>query len=342
MSQLDQIVDVVITAETTTVATTSFNIPLLMAEFTEWTDSRTRTYTDLDAVVADFATTTNVYKIASKLFGQAQVPAQIIVGRIDAADADYAASYAAIKAENNTFFGAVAESHVAADVLSLAAAIEADAKIYGVGTQEAAALTTATTDIGSQLKALNYNQTYVIYGAAADTEWPEAAWMGSQLTYTPGANTWKFKSLVGVTVDTTLTDTQITNLRNKNINFYIPVAGVNITEEGTMASGRWIDEIVGIFWTEARMQESVFGMLVNKPKVPYTNAGFALVEAQMRSVLSQGVSNGLYSSFTITTPNVADIPVNQRAQRIAGDFLFTAVLQGAIHAVKTIRGTVTV
>lgn len=341
MSQLDQVVDVVITSSTTTVATASFNIPLLMAKFTDWTDSRTRTYTDLDAVLVDFATTTNVYKIASKLFGQAQKPAQIIVGRVDAADANYAASYAAIKAENNTFFGVVAESHLDADVLSLAAAIESDAKIYGVGTQAAAALTTATTDIGSQLKALSYNQTYVIYGAAADTEWPEAAWMGSQLTYTPGSNTWKFKTLVGVTVDTTLTDTQITNLRNKNINFYIPVGGVNITEEGTMASGRWIDEIVGVFWTEARIQESVFAMLVNKPKIPMTSAGIALVEAQMRSVLTQGVNNGLYSSFTITTPAIASIPSNQRAQRIAGDFLFNAVLQGAFHKV-VIRGVVSI
>lgn len=340
MAEIDNIVDVQITAETTTVTTASFNIPLLMAKFTEWTDSRTRTYGSLVDVQADFATTTNVYKMASKLFGQPQVPTQIIVGRIAAADTDYAASYAAIKAENNTFFGVVAESHLAADVLSLAAVIEADAKIYGVGTQEAAALTTATTDIGSQLKALGYSQTYVIYGAAADTQWPEAAWMGSQLTYTPGSNTWKFKTLIGVTVDA-LTGTQIANLRTKNINFYIPVGGVSITEDGKMANGRWIDEIVGVFWTEARMQESVFGMLVNKPKVPYTSAGFALVEAQMRSVLSQGVNNGLYSSFTINTPSISSIPVNQRNLRIAGDFTFTAVLAGAVHEV-IIRGTVTV
>ena len=73
-----------------------------------------------------------------------------------------------------------------------------------------------------------------------------------------------------------------------------------------------------------------------------TDAGFALIESQMRSVLALGVSNGLYASYTITTPRVSDVAQNLRAQRVAGDFPFTAVLQGAIHAVKSIRGTVTV
>lgn len=340
MAEIDNVVDVQITAETTAVATASFNIPLILAEITEFTDSRTRVYGDDDELLDDgFSSTSPVYIAAQRLFGQDQKPASIVVGR-RVPDEDIVEAYNAVKAENNTFFGVVSTSHVVDDVLALAGAVEADAKIYVTSTQDAAAYGTATTDIGSQLGALGYDQTAVIYSANADTQFPEAAWMGSQLTYTPGANTWKFKTLDGVTVDD-LSPTQIANLRNKNINFYIPVGGVTITEEGVMASGRFIDEIIGIFWTKARMQESVFGMLVRKPKVPFTDAGFTLVEAQMRSVLSQGVDNGLYASYTVQIPRVADIPYNQRAQRIAGDFRFTAVLASAVHKV-VIRGVVQV
>ena len=61
----------------------------------------------------------------------------------------------------------------------------------------------------------------------------------------------------------------------------------------------------------------------------------------MRSVLALGVANGLYASYDIQVPRVADIPENQRAQRIAGDFKFSAVLAGSIRKV-VIVGTVTI
>lgn len=338
MAELENIVSVSITAETTTVQTANFNIPLIIAEFNNFTTSRTRTYGSAVDVASDFAASSNVYIMAQKLFGQDQKPAQIVVGRKLAAE-DYTTAYNAIKQENDEWFGVVAETHIPAQQLLLAAVVEADSKIYITSTQAADALTTATTDIGSQLKALGYDQTAVIYSANADTQFPEAAWAGSQLTYVPGSNTWKFKSLDGVTVDK-LTGTQIANLRAKNINFYISVGGVSITEDGKMASGRWIDEIILIAWTEARLKESVFGMLVNKAKVPFTNAGIALVEAQIRSVLSQGVANGGYASYTVTSPRLSDIPASRRNGRIAGDFKFRAVLAGAIHQV-VIVGTVT-
>ena len=88
MSEIDSIIQITITRETTTVATASFNIPLILADFTNFSE-RTRSYTDFDAIAADFNSSSNVYKMAQRLFGQdAARPPSVVIGRrqIDSVD----------------------------------------------------------------------------------------------------------------------------------------------------------------------------------------------------------------------------------------------------------------
>jgi hypothetical protein len=84
MSDLDDVVSVVITDQTTAIATASFAIPLILATFTNFAE-RARTYLNITEVGGDFATTSNVYIMASKAFGQDSVigapPPSIVVGR---------------------------------------------------------------------------------------------------------------------------------------------------------------------------------------------------------------------------------------------------------------------
>lgn len=333
---LDSVVSVTISAETTTITTASFTIPLILAEFDDWTDSRTRTYSSY-AEVAEDITDPLTLTIATRVFGQDQAPDTVVIGRKAEAET-WLEAMLAVDQENSTWFALLAGTHTPADVLALAGYIATVNKVYFTSSQNVVDTTAATTGIGYQLRNLSYDQTSVMYHTAADTYYPEAAWVGSQLTYTPGANTWEFKTFEGVPADN-LSSTARTNLEANNMAYYITIAGVNITRNSQMSDGTWIDQKIIEFWTIARMQEAVFGMLVRKPKVPYTDAGFALVEAQMRSVLALGVTNLAYSAYTITVPRVIDIPENQRLQRIAGDFLFDATLQGGIHRV-VIRGIV--
>src|ERR1043165_744217 len=336
-SQLEEIVSVTIDAQTTTVDSADFSIPLILAEFNDFADSRTRTYSSLDGVLEDFQASSVVGLMATRVFGQDNAPSRVVVGR-KLGNENYATAIAAVAAENDAWFALLSDTHVAADVLALAAYIATTKKVYFTSTQDAASLTNNNNAIGAQLRALGYDQTSTLYHSQADTYYPEAAWVGSQLAYTPGANTWEFKTLEGVPVDKLSTNAR-SNLTTSRVAYYVSIGGVNITRNSVMADGTFIDQKIGEFWTIARMQESVFGMLVRKPKVPYTDAGFTLVEAQMRSVLAQGVENGLYASYRITVPRVADIPENQRLQRVAGDFLFDATLSGAVHRV-VIKGVV--
>lgn len=426
MSELDSIISIQINRETTAVATASFQIPLVLATFTNFSE-RVRTYTDFDAVADDFDSTDNVYKIAQRLFGQDGVrPPSIIVGRRQVNSVTFTPTVAdstvysvtlngtlysftsgvgatattivtglkaaigtptgitvtgtttltlaptvagtpwsvvssanlvgvnaaptetlvealdAVTDVTNAWYALISESHLSADITALAASIQPRHKIYLTSTADPVTITTGTTDPASLLKAGSYSRTAIIYLPTADTEYPEAAWVGSQLPRTPGSNDWDFKRATLVTVSV-LTDTQRANLRSKNANMYTTVAGVNIFQDGNMSTGvsDAIDIIIGIDWTYARMQEAIYSRLVNLLKVPYTRNGFLIIESEMRSVLSQGQANGLYDSgWTVTSPDPLTISANQRIQRIAGDFLFTARLQGSVRVV-TIVGTVT-
>ena len=74
-----------------------------------------------------------------------------------------------------------------------------------------------------------------------------------------------------------------------------------------------------------------------------TQLGAAIVEAEIRSVIAQGIQNGGIADSPapiITSPNVLDIPEVQRAQRVLGDFGFRVRLQGAAHRI-IVRGIVT-
>ena len=94
MSDLDDVVSIILTRESTAVATASFQIPLVLATFTNFAE-RTRVYASFNAVAEDFDNGQPVYEIANQLFGQSTVgavPPSIIVGRrqVDSVDGSVA------------------------------------------------------------------------------------------------------------------------------------------------------------------------------------------------------------------------------------------------------------
>lgn len=249
----------------------------------------------------------------------------------------------AVVAVDNTWYALVIESHVEADVLAVAAQIEGMNKVFGTSSQDASVKTTGTTDVFSKLKAMTYQRTFGLYSATADTEYPEAAWIGSQLQEQPGSNTWAYKPLTGVTVSS-LGDTAATNIHNKNASTYETVGGVNSTIGAKMFGGEWIDVIIFVDWLEARMKERLWNRMVNSKKIPYTAAGAALIEAEIRTQLNDGIRAGGLSASpapTVEVPDILSLSTNVRAQRIFEGIKFEARLAGAIHFVK-IAGTVTV
>lgn len=342
MSDIDKIVEVYISRETTQIETASFDIPMVVvtaADDSTVTD-RVLTFTNAADVGEEFGTTSAAYIMAQKLFGQELKPTEIKVG-IKLSTETWPQALAALDAIDDSWYILVTETHVAADQQLIAAYIETLRKMYFTSSNDVTMPTSATTDIASILENLGYDRTVVIYHPNANTEYPEAAWVGSQIVEVPGSNTWMFKSVAGVS-GVKLNGTQKSFLESKNVNYYSSIAGVNIFQNGETVGNSWIDEIIFVDWLYARLQEQVFFRLINRRKIPYTRRGFAVIEAEIRSVLSQGVANGGIADdtpYTVISPDPLAIPEITRTQRIAGDWTFEARLAGAVHHV-IIRGTV--
>lgn len=428
MTRLTDIITINITRETAAVAQTNFNVPLFISAFTNWAE-RAREYTSLEAVAADFATTTNVYTAATKLFGQQIRPTKIVVGRrqipsvtivvgsvVDSTlysftvndqvvsftsgiattsaliaaglaaayeispitgivvvdnldgtltvtstinwsisvgallsvteafpDETWTATLEAVQAANDTWYALTTETHLEADVLLLAGAIEAKKKVYGFSSSDLDIKTGVTTDLFSQLEALGYQRTFGLWSADADTQFPECALVGYQLQERPGSNTWAYKTLSGVTVST-LSDTESSFIKAKNGSTYENVGGLNVTVGAKMFGGEWIDVMVFVDWLEARLRERIWFRLANSKKIPYTQAGATILETEVRAQLREGIRvGGLAESPApvVNVPDITTIAPNLRAQRIFDGIEFEARLAGAIHFVS-IAGRVTV
>lgn len=248
----------------------------------------------------------------------------------------------------NLWYGLSICSQVSTDIEQVAAFIETQLKIFIGAPTDAAILTTSTTDVASVLKDKGYARTALLYAGTAN-DGRAAAWLGGQLPQVPGSNTWDLKTLVGISPDS-FNDTQraiaigLPLIPGKNCNIYETVGGVNITENGFMVGGQYIDITVGLDWLRATLQTNVFALMVQSAKIPYTNQGIAVIENAVHQTLLQGVANGLIdgnSPITVTAPDVLDIPQADRAARLLPDVKFSCRLAGAIQNV-IINGTVSV
>lgn len=172
----------------------------------------------------------------------------------------------------------------------------------------------------------------------------EAAWFGTMLPRDPGSATWAFKQLnaVGADAYTTSERTTIETPATHSGNHYVAEADIPITRPGKTFGGEWIDVVRGLAWLEARIEERLFGLLVNNPKVPYTARGFSQLTAEVRAQLQEGVDRGvLDEGFTVTILPVESQSTADKNNRHAAGLEFQARLAGAVHSAQVI-GTVTV
>lgn len=418
MTEISSVVNVTVNVADSSVSREGFGTPLILGAVENTVFSaRTKSYTTLLGVAADFADTTKVYKAAAAIFAQSRVPQLVKVGRRETGDASITAALNAIIAEDSDFYGLIATYRTSAEIVEIAAWVAANSKIYIGCSQDADVLTAVSTDIASLLQTsaydrvaymwhhqggvdealvsytitsgvLNVNQVahglavgdpvtffnstgisvdgnntvasvvdadnYTCTTTAADEVgpdtvdyfanylFPEVAWMGYMLPSDPGSETWKFKELQGQTPapSTSLNPSEENEALNKNANLYTSLGGEGHTQPGAMASGRFIDVQRGIDWIDARIQEAIANLLLNAPKIPYTDAGASAFQAEIASVLDLGVRNGLLGPllddsgdfYRISIPKVADQLAADRTNRYFPGITAQAQLAGAVHS----------
>ena len=272
------------------------------------------------------------------VFSQNPRANQVVVGRKETADT-YAVSIGKLTDAYNQWYLVITDANTDAEILSAAGYVETIRKLHAYSTNEAGVIASTTTDIAAQLEALNYTRTFGIYNTNTAGTVPAAAYTGRFAPEPAGSITWLFKTLTGIVADT-FTATQETNLKTKNINYYTTIEGVDVVYgNGVVASGEYIDVIVGIDWIHARLQERIFGTFLNNRKIAFTGDGVAKIEAEVRAVLAEATDRGILANDTppvIKVPNVLSLTPAQRNTRVLPAITFRARLAGAIHAVDIV------
>lgn len=267
------------------------------------------------------------------------------------ADGTIATGMAAIRAEDSDFYGVVLGSHEKQEILDMAAYIETQTLLYATATDEpGASVKASTNDIVALLQENEYYRTYCdVRKDASDYE--EAAKMARCFAIESGGETWADKKLSGVKTDG-WTETEYEAIKSKNGNTFEKVRNIAVTQNGKVSAGEWIDIIRFRDWLVEEMQTNVFTLLVNSDKVPYGDAGIAMIENVLKKALEDGQSRGGVSAteydengnenpgFVLNIPLASEITPTQKATRLLKDITFTARIAGAIHAVE-VKGSFT-
>lgn len=349
---INDIVQVNITSESSSVSRTGFGTPLLVPGTAHATFApRTRLYEGggtqiLASMVTDgFATTSEAYLQASSALRQDPQIGSVKIGRVDAGDADAAAAYAAITAADEDFTGFCWGTRAEADILALAAANETTNHIYIAQTADAAVLAETAGNVLEDLEGLGYRKTALMFHDPSTEDYADAAWLArglvADLDVAGGQITWANKELIGIATDD-LTSAQRSYIHGLNGNTYETRAKSKLTRDGKMVGGEYIDVTLGILWLDARITEDVFAALAGTPtRIPLSQDGIDIIEAIVRRRLQIAVDNGILLEFEITTPTFDQVSSSDRAARTLRNVFFRATIAGALHTIQ-IDGKVSV
>lgn len=261
---------------------------------------------------------------------------------------------AAIEAEDDSWYYITAQEKTPTFVKDMADAIEAKLKIYSVSLDELTVFDPIQTGTHVELKDGNYFRTYSMYHQEAQTTFPEVSRVAEAAFAVTGTISYGNRRVSAVPVSLNaagkpLTSTQQGKLKLVNADFFArvgndassdPIIGV----VGKVASGEWLDNIVGRDNLQVDIEADFNTFLINQKngKVAFNNKGINQIRGVLDTVLSQytpeGTHNFINSDYSIIVADAADVPNQDKATRVFKQISFTATLTNAIHMVE-ITGT---
>lgn len=354
MSNIDKIVDVTIAVEAPASDSASFSNLLLVVQ--KPSNVGTETMPDV-AVVTDakeltafgYTTEDEAYIATTVAFNQDPRPDKVYIIAMSAnTDGEDIAGCLDRALSTNEWYGfALAFAATATEVEAAAKWAEANDKLFGF-----------TFWLGeSPIDVKPYNNTFGIFSGDLipqpdklpdGNKYAAVAFMAKCFGYDPGTETWSLKTLNGVT-PSHLSTTKMQSLASGNINYYIMVANKDVTQDGRLGSGEWIDVIRFKHWLVNKIQIEVFNFMVRNPKVAFNNGGITGIQNVIQAVLSgaqgAGIDEDTYDAdgnlvkgYVVNVPMSQDIPAAEKKSRKLSGVTFTARLAGAIHETK-VRGT---
>lgn len=244
--------------------------------------TRTVQYASTAAMLtAGWAGTEPEYLAAQVYFSQSPRPVAVIIGRQDlTATETVLAAVQACRIANANWYGLYVTGNVKADILAVAGFIETATPlaVFFYDTKDADILPATAGNVMATLQTSTRHRTLGIY---SNTTYAAAAVMG----YAMGANTsllnssytLAYKTLPGVTPEP-LTNANVAAILAYNGNVYTNYGSTyNLLVQGTMADGTYFDQILNIDVITVSIQTAIMNVLTTNPKVPYTDAGVAML-----------------------------------------------------------------
>jgi len=359
MSKLDNIVKVVITRQTQPVGRDSFDLILVLGENYTFTERYKLYSTDnLAELAADLAggTSDPEYLAAVAIASQNPRPNKFAGGRVDDGDSDWGDALDNIVVENSKFYGVIAATRTVADQEDVCDWVNANKRagfFASAGTDVGAGVIDIidqtvgadATSIAHHIKSNALDRCVAVFHAEAADDYVDAGLLAALLVQRPGTYTPMFTTVIGSSVDN-LTATQQANAFDKKCSTYEEVGEVNIIQEGWVGTGEFIDLIIWVDWLKSQIQTNVYSLLVNEPKVPYTNEGIASVESRVKQVLKIEQDNGAISpdsfdenklrtgGWITSVPEVSTVLQADKLARVLKDVKFTAFYANPIHHIE--------
>lgn len=314
---------------TAAVRTPGFGMPLLVQTQSV---KDYKEYSDMSAVILDYPSTTNGFKMASAVFAQEPKVEKIAIVGITYTILfeEVIDSLFILASRYPDWYYLACDAKTEDAITKLSSFADTAQKIY---------FTSITMD--DQIKIPESDRLSIDVHDYAG-EYIDCAKIGMSATRQPGSATLKFKTLSGVTP--MIFDDQKTTvdeLTGRNLNTYVKKYGINMTTEGLMTSGEYIDIILAVDWLQSDMESRVMRNLVVLDKVPYTNEGIAIVAASVEATLRQATAYSILRTnaageglFTINVPDISEVDPNDIAKREFNLLTWDAYLAGAIHTVK--------
>ncbi len=321
------------------IGTVGFGVPLILIENAKAAIEYTEVSNVDEMKDAGVLETSIALKAAQLLFSQPNAPKTIAV---------YAVTGGAVAALNDAKLASkswrqlivISEGDDETSISEIITAVEAlDGKMY---------FANLSVDDGATITTSGLRRTVLFYCTPTEAvPVPVAALVGESAGRAAGSFDYKNMMLSGVPAQD-LTDAQIDNIHKKGGITFVAKAGNNVTSEGKVAGGEYIDIIDSEDYIIQQLAFKTQRVLNTSAKVPYDNNGIAMLESVAKGVLQDAYNNGMIVTNEDGTPGYSvnyalreDTKETDRSNRkyMGGSFSFA--LTGAIHEVN-ITGSITV
>ena len=348
-NSIDSIVKVEISLESPTVTAETFGRLLLVGalpakhEELETQPEKVGIYSTIKEVEnAGWESTEEVYKAALVALSQNPkpdyimiAPRQMVVGEVESFVTTLNRAY-----ETTGWYGFSCIGISDEEINDVAIWAEATEKMYS--------FTTMSEECPVTVEGLLRTHGWFTNKTGEYDKFLDIAVMAKCLSYTPGSETWALKSL-SVVSPSTIGNTLVAILDNQYMNYYVTIAGSNVTQTGKLLGNAWIDVIRFRDWLKNDMQLRVFNAFRENPKLPYTDNGISVIDCCMKASLKSGQTVGgiaedeydeddnVIPGYTTSVPFASNLTAAQKKSRDLPDCKFTARLAGAIQ-VANIEG----